>query len=64
MFVVILEISTMPVMESGMLFDQDIRVEFNPVDGEGFSLSEVGKRLDVSRWGASTRNNRFSINLR
>lgn len=46
--------------EWNVVSDQDIRVEFNPVDGEGFlSLSEVGKRLDVSRWGASTRNNRF-----
>ena len=46
--------------EWNVVSDQDIRVEFNPVDWEGFlSLSEVGKRLDVSRWGASTRNNRF-----
>ncbi|MBB4044503.1 YD repeat-containing protein [Bacteroides reticulotermitis] len=43
-----------------VISDQDIRVEFNSTDGEGFvSLSEVGKRLDVRSWGASTRNNRF-----
>lgn len=40
--------------------DQDIRMEFNPVNGDGFvSLAEVGKRIDTRGWGARTRNNRF-----
>lgn len=43
-----------------VISDQDIRVEFTPTYGEGFvSLSEVGQRISINGWGASSSNNRF-----
>lgn len=43
-----------------VISDQDIRVEFNPVNGDGFvSLAEVGERIDIAGWGERESNNRF-----
>ncbi len=40
--------------------DQDIRVEFTPVDGEGFiNSAELEKRIDLRGWGARGSNDRF-----
>lgn len=40
--------------------EQDIRVEFNSTNGEGFvNAAEIGKRINLGGWGAIARNNRY-----
>lgn len=40
--------------------DQDIKVEFNPANGEGFINSEqLNSRIPLSGWGVRSYNNRF-----
>ena len=44
--------------------DQDIKVEFNPANGEGFINSEqLNSRIPLSGWGVRSYNNRFSTSL-
>lgn len=43
-----------------VISDQDIRVEFNPADGEGFvKLKNLRHEIEPGSWGAQGYNNRF-----
>lgn len=43
-----------------VISDEDIRVEFNPADGEGFiGLKGLRPEIKPGSWGASNTNNRF-----
>lgn len=46
--------------EWNVVSDQDIKVEFNPANGEGFiNSAQLANRIPLNGWNARSQNNRF-----